>query len=112
MTNNLLKEIKELDIDHDKVLEILKAYKKAEGEEEEEEEEEEEIEEVSTPVPKPKDQNLELAETLKILTKEVKELKNVSIKRKTPSKATKKREEEVPGSLTYTIQKNMFETDV
>ena len=112
MTNNLLKEIKDLDIDHDQALEILKAYKKAEGEEEEEEEEEEEIEEISEPVPKPKDHDIELVENLKILTKEVKALKNSSIKRKTPSKGKKTAEDEVPGSLTYTVQKNMFETDV
>ena len=112
MTNNLLKEIKELDIDHDQVLEILKAFKEAEGAEEEEEEEEEETVEVPEPVPKPKDQDIELAKTLRLLTKEVKDLKNSSIKRKTPSKGKKTPEEEVPGSLTYTVQKNMFETDV
>ena len=112
MTNSLLKEIKDLDIEHDQVLEILKAFKKAEGNEEEEEDEEEEEEDEEEPVPKVDDPNLQLIKAVSVLTKEVTDLKNKSIKRKTPSKAKKTRESEVPESMTYTIQKNMFETDV
>lgn len=42
MTNNLLTDIKELGLDQDKALEILKAHKKAEGKKDKEEEEQEE----------------------------------------------------------------------
>lgn len=109
MTNNLLEEIKTLGYSHEDVLKFLKDKKEAEGKEEEElggEEEEEEEEEV---VEEEKDKNTELEEAVKLLTKEVKDLKNKSIKRKTPGKAKKTKEEDVPDVMTFTVKKNMFE---
>jgi len=109
MTNNLLKEIKELGLEHDKVLEILKASMKAEGEEEEELDEEEEEEEEEEPVEEAKDKNADLEDAVKLLTKEVKDLKNKTIKRKKPGKAKKIKEDDVPEIMTFSVQKNMFE---
>jgi len=62
---------------------------------------------------KEKETNIQtLTEQITKLTEEVADLKKKGISRKTPSKAVKTKEEDLPESVTYKIQKNMFEVDV
>ena len=54
----------------------------------------------------------DIKKVLADLIGEVEELKGKGIQRKTPSKGKQTEEEELPDSVSYTIQKNMFEVDV
>lgn len=122
MTNKLLTEIKELGLEHDKVLEILKAHQEAESTEEEEEEEQEEQEEEqeSEGTPNDEDKEKKLDIDISKLTKDITDSVSKSIS-KTVSAEMKKQikllrgkppkgvEEEFSLGNDPMLKKNLFE---
>jgi len=122
MTNKLLTEIKELGLDHDEVLGILKAHQKAEGSDEEEEEEQEEQEEEeeseSTSNDENKDKKVDIdisklsADITKSVSDSVSKSVSAEIKKqvgKLRGKAPKGVEGNIGTGKDSTIDKNMFE---
>ena len=130
MSENLLKYIKDNNLSHEDVIGMIKANgkilktreeireeveKEIELEKIKAEKEQKAIEEAKAKEEADKKVEPETDDIKKVLADligEVKELKGKGIQRKTPSKGTETAEEELPDSVSYTIQKNMFEVDV
>ena len=125
--SNLLKFIKEMGLSHDDVIEMLKTNTKILKTREEirediekemarkKELEQKALEEAKAKEEAEKEEEGEtddIKKQLADLTKEIKELKATGITRKKPSAGQRVDEENLPESVTYTIQRNMFETDV